>query len=159
MREEINKITSAYGVDIWKISVIVFLKAHRCARALQQAGSEGESFNRAIDYWKEQVRSIMLSDSMITPIPGRIARKIAIAVTGKENELALPGRDFWLSVVWVEVLKRSTKTGYKKGVSQLAKFQARTKERAEMRRPEVDENLGAANFYRRNVSSSENCHW
>ncbi len=156
IREEINKITSAYGVDIWKTSVIVFLKAHRCARALQRStGSGGESFNRAIELWKEQVRSIMLSGSMITPIPPRTVRKLAFVVAGKENELALPGRDFWLSVVWVQVFERSTRTCYKKGISQLAKFQARTKERDEMRKPEVSDDIKGKKIWEQPISTGE----
>ncbi len=133
MREEINTITSAYGVDIWKNSVIVFVKAHRCALALEQSGSERESFNREIELWKKKVQIMMLSDAMSISMSQNLVKNLAFAVTGKETELALPGRDFWLSAVWVEVLKRSTKTCYK-GLLQLLKFQARAKKREEMRK-------------------------
>ncbi len=155
--EEINKVTRAYGADIWKNSMIVFLKAHRCARALQvpnqQAAVSRESFNRAVDVWKEQVQSIMLSRAMITPIPPKIVRKLGFTVAGKENELQLPGRDFWLSVMWVSVYEKSTKAFYKKGVSKLANFQTRTKERSEMRKPEVSDDIMRKKIWEQPIST------
>ncbi len=159
MIEEINKVTRAYGADVWKNCVVVFLKAHQCIRDLQIPSQQAqpvskESFNIAIDLRKEQVRSTMLfSKSMITTIPQGIVRKLGFAVAGKESELSLPGRDFWLSFLWVEVFEKSTKDCYQKGVSRLANFQARMKEKADMRKPEVTDKIIGKKIWEQPIST------
>ncbi len=158
MIDEMNKITKAYTEDVWKNCVIVFLKAHRCARALQASNQHEtavtqSSFKKVFEVWKEQVQSTMFSKSMITPIPSKFIKNMSFAVAGKENELALFGRDFWLSVLWVEVYETSTKAWYKKGIAKLAKFQTRTKERSEMRKPEVSDEIARKKIWEQPIST------
>ncbi len=158
MIEEINKVTRAYGADIWQNSVIVFLNGHQCANALQdvpnqQAAVSQRSFNRAVDVWTERVQNIMLSRAMITSMPQKVVQTIGFAVAGKENELQLPGRDFWLSVMWVKVFEKSKNAFYKKGVSKLANFQSRMKERSEMRRPEVSDDTKSKQIWEQPIST------
>ena len=91
--EEIKNITN--DTDNWMRSVIVFLKAHGCAIQFNTARNLRESFNRQLNNWKDQIRLTL--PSMNPPVEQRVVRKLQIAAKGKENELTLPGHEFWLS--------------------------------------------------------------
>lgn len=97
----ITKLTKAFGPEIWNNAVFVLTYANYLQNRLKiksnPNGKELENqFEARISQWKEKIqgalRKVQVAENLIS--------NINVVAAGHYRKPSLPGRPFWLSIIW-----------------------------------------------------------
>ena len=97
----LNQITKAFTGDVWDKSVIVLTYANMLEERFKIDGKNVEAaFAQQIDMWKEKVQDALRHAG----VDEVIVKQIQVAAAGHPSRKHLPGRQFWLSFLWIVLL-------------------------------------------------------
>ncbi len=98
----LNQITKALTGDVWDKSVIVLTYANTLERRFKNDGNPNveAAFAQRIDIWKEEVQDALRHAG----VDEVIVKQIQVVAAGHSKKKHLPGRQFWLSFLWIVLL-------------------------------------------------------
>lgn len=100
----VRKLTEALGKDVWKNTLFVLTFANMYERRLTKKRSKdlNREFNEKVQEWKlkiqDALRTIQIEESIID--------KVQVSPAGFNANPSLPGRQYWLSELWSDMLDK-----------------------------------------------------
>ena len=100
----IKQITEKMGKDIWKNAFIALTFANVFQKRLISAGTNEDEiekkFNAKVAEWKGKVHAALLDAG----VDKEVADSLPVHPAGHYNVRSLPGRSFWFSEIWANIL-------------------------------------------------------
>lgn len=100
--KSLKQTTQALGIDIWKRGVVVLTYANKVESRLKTDKNPNveSSFAENIQMWKQKIQDALIE----AKVNEKTAKQIPIVPAGHFKRKHLPGRQYWLSFLWIVVL-------------------------------------------------------
>ena len=103
----IGKLTNTFGSGWWKHAIFVITYANMLETMLKTKHREQplveKEFHAAITSWKGRIHEALSS----VGVPKDVVCKVPVEPAGHTHKPHLPGREYWLSVLWFVFVERA----------------------------------------------------
>ena len=97
----INKLTTTFGPKLWKHAIFVLTFANTLEAMLKVKPDCERLFNDKLQEWEGRIQGALIEAG----VPKKIAEKVPVQPAGHPRKPHLPGREYWLSKLWLVFLK------------------------------------------------------